>query len=500
MKCLPSLAQMASFGLGGLVVAGAVLRWGSNNVRRFGNGDEYHYRLEAEAIFTRGWAHFPELVRWHLSDEPDFPAPYRWGVLLFNRLACAVRQVCDERSLAWVSTLSGILVVTLVALLAQKLFTRRTAVVATALAVTSPLHLELGRRAYADELHTALVLLSFLALANVAIFDTSSTSALRRYAWLGVSLVSLTLAWSVKESVAFMVPALAIWLWALRSPRRLKWQDGLLLSAPAGLSVLGFGLLNHGFSGLCALFEATRLSLLHPYSIAFQAGPPHRPLVELFTLSPVVFAMLPVVPFAAWGAMRPGDGAAISNSTDNRAKVLALAFLLLLGMFAFLPKNLRFYAILDPLARLLVAWLVCEILPVRKLHHALWCAALMLGNSAFELAVFHRTFVVSAVTDPTASAIFGALQMIPSAARPWHPTALVTFCAVGSVGLAWAAARAAGFSKKSMFGATAISLASLMTPQMLRPQKGVADTSHARDAFRASGSMSPSSLDRWETR
>lgn len=484
-------ARLATFGAVTLVIVGAGLRWGFNDVRRFGNGDEYHYRLQAEAIFRRGWSYFPELVRWHLANEPDFPAPYRWGILLAGKLACTARQICDERSLAWVSTVSGMLVVLFVALLARKLFSLRTALVATALAITSPLHLELGRRAYLDELHTALLLSSMLALAYFADDVSGPKGERRRGMALILSILSLTLAWSVKESVAFMLPALGIWLWGLRSPPTLRWRDALILFAPAGLALLGFGVINHGFSGLVALVEATRHSLRHPYSIAFQAGPPHRSLVELFTLSPGVFATLPVVAFVAFGIVRPivRPSEAQSEIDRGRATVLCATFLFLFAAFMLLPKNLRFCAVLDPVARLLVAWLLCEALPLGNAENAGWCISILLANSAFELAVFHRTFVVSAVTDPTASAIFGALQMIPSQTRPWHPPLLVTACGLCSTMLAWVAAVKWSFSRKAILGASLISLGAIVGPRLLKPERVLVDGARERPAFDASRSM-----------
>ena len=419
------------------------------------------------AIHEKGWAYFPELVRWHLAYEPDFPAPYRWGVLFFGNLACALRSPCDERALAWVSSIAGIAVVALVALIALKLFSRKTAMVATALAITSPLHLELGRRAYADELHTALLLLSLLALAHLAMDPPRK----KEFAWFGLCIMALTLAWSVKESLLFLLPALALGLYAWRSPRALKWTDGALLTLPPLLALLVFVGLNHGFSQLGSLLIATRESLVHPYSLLFQQGPPHRPLIELFTLSPGLFALLPVAAFAALGfaPSRPAASGTPSEACVGRERALALLliFVAVAAAFAFLPKNLRFYNVLDPLARLLVAWLVCEVIPWGKPSSA-WCVALVLANAAFELAVFHRTFVRSAVTDPTASAIFGALELVPGEIKRWHPTRWVNVCALSSGVFAWVAAYVSKFKGRSILFAILISVSAFTFPQLLR--------------------------------
>jgi len=477
--------RAASAGLLALVATGAVLRWGFHTVVRFGNGDEYHYRLQTAAIHAHGWSFLRELAQWHLVAEPDFPAPYRWGTLLFGNVACSIRHVCDERSLAWVSTLSGVAVVALVGLLALRLFSRRVALFATALAVTSPLHLELGRRAYADELHTALVLLSMLALSHVAEAAPSPKPA-RSRVWLGIALLAMTLAWSVKESILFMLPALGVWLWRLRSPAAFSWKDALTLVAPAALSLLVFAAVNRGLSNLPALFEATRQSLHHPYSIAFQAGPPHRPLVELFTLSPGVFALLPVAVAAALGVLpSPGLG------ERRQPKALAVTLLLMAAAFAILPKNIRFCAVLDPLARLLVAWFACEVLPHAGRSVSLWCASALLGNAAFELALFHRTFVASSVTDPTAHAIFRALQMIPADTRRWHPTVLMNLCSLGSAGLACSAAWADKLRRKSVIAGLLVSLLAFVSPRLLRPAQGAPSAATSNTMLAAPANPGP---------
>ena len=465
----------ACFGLLTLVAVSAALRFGYNSVLRYGNGDEYHYRLQIQTLFDRGWNQFPQLVRTHLANEPDYPAPYRWGYLAIGHLACELRHVCDERSLAWISTLSGIACVGLIAWLGARLFRPKTALVATALAVTSPLHMELGRRAYADELHTAGLLMVLVALAGVAIEPKSRRGSMARGLWVGVALLALVLVWSIKESIVFFLPALTVWIVWLRRPPRLKREDFLLLLLPPAVAIMGFAWLNHGIAPLVSLLRATRLSFLHPYSTLNQYGPPHRPLIELFTLSPWVFGLLPIVPFAAFGMafQRPSNAEQPLNDdvSHRHAQALTLSFALIFVAFLVLPKNVRFYAVLDPLARLLVAWFVCEILPVGRTLSLGWWLAILLCHAAFELALFHRTFVTSSVTDPTSAAIFHALQMVPNdgVEKNWHPPIVVLLCSLTCVCAAWISAFLSKFSRKSLLLAAILSISALLLPQLFRP-------------------------------
>ncbi len=458
-----------------MTLLGAALRFGFNSVLRYGNGDEYHYRLQVQAIYENGWSGFRELVRAHLTTDPAFPAPYRWGYLALGHLACATRHVCDERSLAWVSTVSGFAVVGLVALLGAKLFGKRTALVASALAVTSPLHLELSRRAYGDELHTACLLLALLALAHFAIDPWRN--GLVPWVWGSLAMLALTLGWSVKESIVFFVPALAVWLFWLRQPSTFKWADASFLLVPPAIAVSVFAWLNRGIAPLLELLTATRQSFLNHYSSLNQYGPPHRPLIELFTLAPLVFALLPVVIAAAFGEafQNPsarGSGTCTRESGERRrAQALALVFALIGVAFLVLPKNVRFYAVLDPLAALLVAWCACEAMPGGRVLTLGWWSAILLCHAAFELALFHRTFVVSAVTDPTANAIFRALQMVPGEGveRRWHPPLLVVTFSLLSVCAAWISAYLSKFRRQSLIGAIVLSVCALGLPQLFRP-------------------------------
>ena len=464
-----------------LVAIGAALRLGYNNVVRYGNGDEYHYRLQLQEIYNHGFRAFPGIVKSHLAVDPDFPAPYRWGVLAVGRFACTLRQACDERTLAWVSTVSGVAVVTLVAMLGVSLFRRRTALVATALAITSPLHLDLGRRAYADEMHTACLLLALWCLARLASKSYSKQESRPDWVCASVLLLAMTLAWSIKESILFFLPAILAWLiWLRRSPQ-LRPIDLALVLVPPACFVAGFVWLNHGFSPLGELLSATRHSFLHRYSVLNQYGPPHRPLIELFALSPVVFGMLPIVPFAAFGAAyaqrAAGNSGQIQNDDLSRrhAQALFLAFGLIALVFFFLPKNLRFYAVLDPLARLLVAWFLCEVLPIGKSLAALFWTALLLCQSALELALFHRTFVASSVTDPTASAIFRALAVVPSDVleKSWRPPAVVIVCGLLSASFAWMSASRPRFNRRSVVAAAMITSCALGLPQLFRPHRTI---------------------------
>jgi hypothetical protein len=322
------------------------------------------------------------------------------------------------------------------------------------------------------------LLFALLALANYAIEPTAGRRPLINWTWFGLSILALAVTWSVKESVFFFTPALFVWLIWLRRPPGLKRSDILLLLVPPLFFMCGFVGLNHGLSPFGAMLSATRHSFLNRYSMMYQYGPPHGPLIELFGLSPWLFGLMPVVPLLAFGTayVRSRPGVAEPDITGRQhAQALFMVFGLILLAFFFLPKNARFFAILDPLARVLVAWILCEVLPIGRTLALGWWAAILLCHAGFELALFHRTFLTGGVTDPTANAIFRALQVVPgdTLEKAWKPPIIVTASALLGASCAWASAYLAKFKAKSVIAAAIISSCGFGLPQLFRPFRSI---------------------------
>ena len=117
----------------------AAIRILANNVDNFSLADETIYLNYVRAL-AHGGA-YRDLIRQFVEDQSlwIFPSPLRWSYLGSGALYCAARGVCRYRILATVSTGCGIAAVALTCWLAVRWFERRTALVATALMVTSPL-------------------------------------------------------------------------------------------------------------------------------------------------------------------------------------------------------------------------------------------------------------------------------------------------------------------------------------------------------------------------
>jgi 4-amino-4-deoxy-L-arabinose transferase-like glycosyltransferase len=327
-----------------------------------------------------------------------YPPPMRYGYLGAIGLACKLDSTCTHQTLAGVSTLFGILALVATFLFVRELFEVRAALVATALSVTSPLQLALGRRALSDEIFCAAFLLALWALVRAV--RANPPDLVRRYA-LSVALTSFVIA--VKETALLAAPGVLGLIFLLRG-KRFERRDIVLVVAPLVVWYLGFALLSGSASTIFDVLRAEHAGTKNaPYVAAYNSGPPHRVLVDLFMVAPLtsVFALSAFV-FALfeWKGLSPG----------LRAVVVLLAWTLLVASLAPV-KNLRYAVHGDGLMRALAAWFVIDrVLPRFGPRVSLFFGV---ANGLAELAIFHRTFITGGVYDPVTAELTRALSMSP---------------------------------------------------------------------------------------
>ena len=141
-------------------------------------------------------------------------------------------------------------------------------------------------------------------------------------------------------------------------------------------------------------------SVVSPYVILTGDGPWHRYLVELLTLSPLLFL------FFVAGAMRLG--------TDRKAGwFLLIFFVLTYAPMAMACMNLRYTTIWSlPMAwfAALAIWDICRGLPQRAATLARGGAVALLVVS--QILLFRTVFVADDVYDPTPQAVQRALSIL----------------------------------------------------------------------------------------
>lgn len=388
----------------GIVVVAAALRIWWNDVSEYSPADETVYSGVTRHLIDRGFiGGYPDVVTSFVTERrlQRFPTPFRYGYYALARATAAVYGSPEPHALAWLSTLAGIAVVPLLFVLGKRLFGSRTALLAAAFAAFSCIELALGRRALQDEVFCLAVLLAVTAL----IVALETDQALH----IAGAIAAMTFAFTVKETFGLLYPAL-IGLAVVY--RRVRLRHALLFAAPPLLWFLGFCALARDFG---SFFRAARIAAsagAAPYALAYQSGPPHRPLFDLFLTAPLVSilaaAAVVVVVMAGRGYGR-------------RERALVVFLVLAVAAFGIAPsKNLRFIVVVDPFVRLAAAWLVATFGTVASPVRLVAVAA---ASAAIELELFTTIFVSGGVYDPVTQTMLEALAAVPHGNV--HPGALV---------------------------------------------------------------------------
>ena len=394
-----------------LVFIGAALRVSVNDVAAYSPADEAHYVDVTRWLTREGLSAYPRFVSTYLEQQTMWlsPTPLRWGYFSLTTLTCSLHAPCDGRAIAWLSTMAGIVSLVLTYLLGQRLVGRTAALVATALSIVSPLQLALGRRALQDELYCAAVLTAFWTF--VRLFDREGQApALPWKRWAGFVAAS-TFAFAVKEAFVFPYAAFVL-LYLLAKPApSSKLREVSFFVAPPLLFCLGFVLLGQNPSALYEIARLHEASFASDYSIRYQSGPAHRPLFDLFLLAPIVCVLATGAVVKVTERLREG----------GRERWLVGFFILTLAAFMGLPKNLRFVVILDPVLRLLAAWMIVNhpwLARASGAGRAALYGLVVALDAVVELSLFNTVFRQRNVYDPTTYDILHALGAIPGILLP----------------------------------------------------------------------------------
>lgn len=378
-----------------LLILAAALRIAVDNVAVFSRADETVYLIYAKALAAgRG---YPSIIRMFLDDRGMWvlPNPLRWSYLGAAALATRIGGDTTPHALAMLSTLAGIVAVALTYVLGRDLFGENVALIATALAATSPLQLALGRRALADEFFCAAVLASLVTMHR---YFRSATPR-SQTAWLAAWIATTTIAIAAKEQFLFLYPLLIACWWM--TTRVLHVRDVVAWALPPALFFAVFCILARDVTSFFRIAHIITSAMTAPYAEQYQSGPPHRLLIDSMAVAPVVTILFlaAIVMFA----LRPGEW-------SRRARLLAFLAGGMIAVHALLPsQNLRYIVCADPVVRLAVAaFLAFELRDRPRI-----AVALLAGNALVELLLFQQIFVTAAVYDPVTQELLHALKMLP---------------------------------------------------------------------------------------
>jgi 4-amino-4-deoxy-L-arabinose transferase-like glycosyltransferase len=381
-----------------ILLAGALLRIYWNDVVEYSPADESVYTSFTTFLHDHGWSAYPEMTQRYLANRTAwlYPDPLRWGYFALSSVAVSIAGHCTPRVLADLSTVAGILAIALTFLLGRELFDVNTGLIAALLTATSPLQLGMGRRALQDEVVCASMLLTiWLLVKAVRCVEPGRHRALL----CAAALIATTMCLGIKESFPFYFPPILAMLWIV-SPRprsRSLIAPVAILGAATLLNAIVFMLLARSTTAWFAVWRAATSTIGAPFAVQYQSGPFHRPLFDLLLLAPLVMILAI---------------ASVSRGIDRHSGIGALAAfagiaLILFGLFT--SKNVRYAIGIDPMLRLLAAWLILQ-LPRRP-----WLpVAVVILIAATELQLFYVVFKQEDVYDPTSAGLLEALHAIPS--------------------------------------------------------------------------------------
>lgn len=376
------------------MVLGAALRIAVHDVPEYSRADETVYQLASCRVAEHGVSEYRVLTQDFLRDRSawGFPPPVRWGFILPGALSFFVAGDCAHSNLGWISTLAGVFALGFTFLIARKLADDRTALLALALSVTSTLQLAMGRRALTEELFCLGVLVAFFALLRML------EAPAPRKRDLALVSVALAFCFSIKETTALLYPAFAALILIERGWRGIKLADLAVFVLPVALHYAVFSLCVGDPKLFFEVYASSMSTVGQEYAVLYQNGPPHRLLVDLLALSPIV-----------WIVAAMGLGVAIEKAPSKSELRLYVPFLIATLAFCFAPsKNVRYIIASDPLVRIVAASVLA-----RWRFGPKAAIAVVLVNAAVEWWLFHAIFLEARVYDPVTLNVLRAIRMLP---------------------------------------------------------------------------------------
>lgn len=310
--------------------------------------DEGLYRAYMKHLDSHGLTSFPELFTEavKIASGDSHETPYRVGHIALTWLAAKLFGPTFE-ALTYLSFACQVAFVLCVWRLGRALWGGRVAAFTALALACSPLLLRLAPQPLTDTpalLGAGLALLTFLELL----------ARPRRDALLAF-VGAFTFALSVKELAGLLVaPFFALWvLQRARGLTHLRASDLAVALVAPGVLCLGLWMLAawDTSAALRYLWTGLRSTEANDYMRTHASGPWYRYLVELLLLSPAPTLLAAAA--AGWTVI-----AQRSERDDSSNALLALIVFgaVLLAVAAPLPKNIRFFAILElPLRALEVA-------------------------------------------------------------------------------------------------------------------------------------------------
>jgi 4-amino-4-deoxy-L-arabinose transferase-like glycosyltransferase len=357
-----------------------------------------------EYIHREGIGGFHALFQDYLRDPRNwvYPTPIRVGFISASAVAAKIWGP-DFRTLSYVSLLSCGALILVNYYFLERFFGNPRALFVTALTSFSPVWLALGRRALMDSFVTLCMALSIWLFLDLV--RHPQRTRIRILFMLAFAFAILT-----KETPILLEIPLFAFVLSEKFVHKSRVKLGDFIVTLALPPVVCGAALIVAAGGLNPLLRVIQIILASPsdsYSTTLGSGPWQSYLIDFLLLSP--WPTLLAVGYLGVQAVRLGKG--VYESTEM---YFMLIFSLLLLEFSFLPKFIRYLAILDLPIRIFAVSMLFELINSnRPVLRAAVCGLLVATLCWWDYQTFKTVFIEKGVYDLSSYFMLHATRIIP---------------------------------------------------------------------------------------
>lgn len=383
-----------------ILLAALFVAWNFPAENQYYRGaDEGNYYRQGKILADNGLAGFSKMAKVYIGtpELQDAPHPLRLTAMIATALSLSVSDSFHAISVFCLLNFMLLLGVTFVFI--QRFWGTSVALLTILLMATSPLEMAMARRALMDM--PSLTAMAFSCYAFWLLIDTGKKK------YLIALIVLMWYSILLKEANIMLLPFFGL------SFLFLKWKKETNLSfieiviatlAPALLTVLSY-VVAFGYDDAVLVVKALNNAASHSgYTALWGQGPWYRVLLDYIMVSP--FAIVLAIAFLGYRLFS-------GNIDKNTLFVFSLSLYLLL-FFILLPKNLRYWILLDLPIRFMAASFLLLVFNFFQQKKLLWVSAVsLLLLVALDVKSFQNYFLENAIYDPISYNLLTANKIIP---------------------------------------------------------------------------------------
>ena len=383
-----------------LLLSATLFRLSVSSGIKLGGYDEQLYNLFMNVLNQGGVLGIRSLIQAFPYDDflSKGPLPFRILFIFIGSLTCKISGFCGLQNLAFISFISGILLVAAGFILFRYWLGPVIAFFSTLLIITSPLQTALSSRALQDSFFALIVVLSIIFYHRSWLYRKKHDLFL-----LGVFVLAGLL---TKESMLFMYPCFGLAAIYYRKQAPLGRALEILIPlaiAPVLSLAINCWIAGSFFAYLKAYLYYAQMQGKIQYNYLLQQGPWFIYIVDFLLLSPLAYI------FSIIGLAAP-----LSDERNRQGRrLIAIYALGAIAVFSLLPiLNVRFILFVDVLLRGLAIFGILFIagkIKVKRTRYVFIIAVFLL-LVATDIYQYYRIFVSAQVYDPVHLELMRAIR------------------------------------------------------------------------------------------